>query len=481
MTSKLKYMVSQLDKGKNLEENLPEFIQLAAKIYHRYSTVRLMMDYYVSFESACEGTNPYTGAIEEEYKEINKIVETLYVQKAGEEERIRCQEELIGLRGQIMEKMGVIIAYIDRFSLYEYIFNRLEYRFREMEAPVDDEALTKEIVQFIFKTKDNVAINENIHLVIGQLPVRMSKGKYFDRVKNSLSVYEDSDKQALYNYLYMFRTSAMLYNPPGMDSYFREFGDALKEFDALDYGQITKEQYTLYSEKLANLAGKLKDLSDLYMVLQQIINHLLTISYAADLNGKANENEPAAAGKMIAGVLSLYQDTVDAAVWNESSDKLETEEEKLDWLAGMFTEIEGIQEEEQEHINLIQAVVTPLAEGFGDKIQELGLSSSMAKLQRMEDLTSASLFISFEETENGPVEKAYLKEETEKLLKELEELFSDKGRYLKRAVMAATLERMPVFFQTPQEVADYIYASLSGCSDMAEKYAVSQILEELML
>ena len=46
--------------------------------------------------------------------------------------------------------------------------------------------------------------------------------------------------------------------------------------------------------------------------------------------------------------------------------------------------------------------------------------------------------------------------------------------------MANTLEKIPVFFTTPQEVADYISQSLALCDDEAEKYAAKQLIQSIM-
>ncbi len=46
--------------------------------------------------------------------------------------------------------------------------------------------------------------------------------------------------------------------------------------------------------------------------------------------------------------------------------------------------------------------------------------------------------------------------------------------------MANTLEKMPVFFTSAQEVADYVMNSLSLCDDEAEKYASKQLLLEVI-
>ena len=63
---------------------------------------------------------------------------------------------------------------------------------------------------------------------------------------------------------------------------------------------------------------------------------------------------------------------------------------------------------------------------------------------------------------------------------EVKELFNNSSRMVRRAIMANTLEKMPVFFKTSQEVADYVMASLIQCNDEAEKYASKQLILEMI-
>ena len=66
------------------------------------------------------------------------------------------------------------------------------------------------------------------------------------------------------------------------------------------------------------------------------------------------------------------------------------------------------------------------------------------------------------------------------MIEECKAFFRGKSRMLRRAVMANTLEKMPVFFTSAQEVADYVTGSLSGCDDEAEKYAAKQLLMDMI-
>ena len=45
-------------------------------------------------------------------------------------------------------------------------------------------------MQFILEDEDNMAINRKISQVIGQLPVRLTKNKFFEMLSNGLSIYK---------------------------------------------------------------------------------------------------------------------------------------------------------------------------------------------------------------------------------------------------------------------------------------------------
>ena len=51
---------------------------------------------------------------------------------------------------------------------------------------------------------------------------------------------------------------------------------------------------------------------------------------------------------------------------------------------------------------------------------------------------------------------------------------------VKRAVMAAVLSMLPVFFNNTEEIQDYINSSLIQCSDEAEKKAVVEVVRMII-
>lgn len=482
MANQLKLIVGKLNQKKDLEETIPAYVSEAAKCYHRYAKVRLAMEYYMSYEEEAEALNQHRSLAEESYALVHEVIGGLYTQDSCKMWEV-WKERLCGMRKDIMQVMDALTAYVDTFALYEYIYNRLQYRYEKIPEPVSDDTLTREIVDFIFSTKDNVVVSQNIHTVLGQLPVRMAKGKYFDMVKNSLSMYKGVPKENLDSYLYMFRTSAMLYQPAYEGEMFSAFAEVREELAAVDYATLTKEQYKYYIEKIALQAQELKDISDVYMSLEQIINNLLGVLYAGEIIMDKELSyllpKEEFADRILQGVCALYTKK-ESAVWEKAEEELSSDEEKLGYLSSLFGEVEGLQEEDQESLYLVEAMLDESMQSFAEQIGEADCEEAFTYLRFLEKLMSSSIFIELEEEkEQEIVTEGQLQAVTQELLTELEALFAKHGRHMKRAVMAATIEKMPLFFGTAQEVADYVYAALSSCTDQAEKYALAEIVREM--
>ena len=80
--------------------------------------------------------------------------------------------------------MSVVVSFVDQLRIYEYVFNRVEYQFRDKEEyPFDKEYyntyFTNDLIHYIFSEKDNVVVNSKIARIIGQLPMRLSKDRFF--------------------------------------------------------------------------------------------------------------------------------------------------------------------------------------------------------------------------------------------------------------------------------------------------------------
>lgn len=479
MSSKLRNCVKELEKDKNPEKLLPEYVEQYMQMNNSYAGIRLMLEYYMFYETISEGINPYIDSAQETAEALHGIVEAFYESHPSQEQIEELAQKLLALRQGVVERMQVLTAYVDCFVVYEYILNRVQYRFEDREMMPEDSVFAQDLVNFIFSSQDNVTISDNIRFALGQLPMRMTRSRYFDLIRDSVSVYKGSDKSSLDSFIYMFRTNAMLYRNEHMKEYFTEFVPVLEELAALDYENIDKQTYQIYAEKIRIHASKLNDVSDLYMQLGQLINEMYCICASAKYIPAREEVD--ITDIVIRGINSMFL-SKDSEIWKYSGESpTETEDEKLYWLGEQFVRVEGKQESLYDGLNMAGAALEEIVESQKEMIEALGLMKDFKVLKQMFLLSSNSVFAELEE--QGMEEKVteqMAEDAANTLIVECKSFFQGKSRMLRRAVMANTLEKMPVFFATAQEVADYVVNSLSQCEDEAEKYAAKQLLLEIM-
>lgn len=478
MSKSIKQCVKALDENKDVRNMLPDYVDKCMHMNNEDAGLKLMMHYYMYYEMITEGINPYIESAKDTTDAVNEIIYEIYESGITDEKRSGLSERLLKLRQIVMDKMQVLTAYVDCFVVYEYILNRIQYRFEEMKKLLDDTEFAQDVVKFIFGSKDNVAINDSIHEIIGQLPMRMTRSRYIDIIRNAISVYDGSDMSSLESFIYMFRTNAMLYKNGDMDKYFTEFVPVLDELSKLDYENITKEMYDIYAEKITNNAVKLNDISDLYMQLGQIINELYIITVSSKYVEKIEKNTPQQV--VIRGINSLFMEK-QSDVWNLSKEDLSDEEAKLYWLGEFFPQIEGIQEQLFEGMNTAGAILEETMDAQKDVIKELSLTDEFNYLKQMSQLGSNSIFAEI----NGAADDSKVTADdvlkiSDELTVEIKEHLKKSSRMVRRAIMANTIDKLPVFFNSPQEVAEYVTMSLEQCDDEAEKYASKQLIMEMM-
>ena len=116
-----------------------------------------------------------------------------------------------------------------------------------------------------------------------------------------------------------------------------------------------------------------------------------------------------------------------------------------------------------------------------DIIAELSLTEQFTYLKQMSQLGSNSIFAVIDEVaDNRKVTVEDIQKISDELTVEIKNCLRESSRMVRRAIMANTINKLPVFFNTPQEVADYVSMSLEQCDDSAEKYASKQLIMEMM-
>ena len=423
---------------------------------YQYSYVRLVLNYYTLLETVAEEA-PQTQQMADYLKRLNSLIGECI---SGKE----VNEDLLSLRKDMTHEVEILTSYADCFQIFEYILNRMERKFISSGKTNDgDEAFLKRLMGFITDTSDSAVMNGRIKQIMGQLPVRLTKQKFYSLLMEGLSVYLGSPRENLRDMMYTLRTESMVSLPEGMDAGHKEIYEILQQFKRMDYRDMTFDSFEEASAKLSYASQVLTDESGFYVMLQDVINDLCVLMFAKqDAVIDVSEEE------FYRSVISGIQVKLD------QEDFTLGEDEFLDQL----TQLEGRQEAYYERYLKVEVLNEESADD-GDYIRSMNVDrllsgSSFAELIMEEGRETIS------GEESAIVDKSYLDQQAEAYIQELEELFADAPKPVVRAVMAKVLSDLPVYFNSIDEIQEYVRGSLSSCLDRAEKETCMELVEELM-
>lgn len=457
----MKDLTNNILKGKNLEINLPKFGQEMMTTYYRYSAVRLAMNYYIYNEMMEErnsnddsNANIELGRLISSY---HKILENGIMNPVIGSELEETVKKINIIRDDIIKIMKGLTSLVDVFNIYEYVMNRVEYRFKDASDVnvKDDDTFTSELMQYILSGNDNALINLKITEAVRQLPLRMTKSRFFELLKEGLKVYKDSERASVDDYIYMLSSSSMIYTDDYLDKISDDINLVINEFENTDFSAINEDTYNNLRDKLTFGIDYIQKAVDDYMLLAELVNDgyvlLLSAPYA-DISCEERD--------MLMKIL-------------EGADDGSAEE--------ALVLLEGKQEKLHERYSQSEYAIKEILDEKKDMVDSLMLSAMYNSLDVISILVSGSLFVEFDrEVDHNTAGEAYVMEKFDRLSEELNCFFKRHNKLVNRAVMAHVLATLPVFFNNVDEIQSYVYSSVSGCSDIAEKTACAEIFATMM-
>jgi len=373
------------------------------------------------------------------------------------------------LRNKNISIVNALTAYTDIFSLYEHILNRVEYKFDENSAEkaeeykgITDEDITRSVMQYILSEKDNMVINQKIAMVVRELPVRMTKSRFYEYITEGLKVYKGHEKKSLDDFIFMIKSSAAIDLPDDLYDYFTELNDIFEMFKNTSFSNITKEQYDNLKNALTYGVDFLENTVSTHMMLQENINDLFVILLSNQyILTVPDELEN------LKDVIKL----VDELSSDEDLDEIDSK------VTDIFASIEGIQEDIGEKTARYEYVLDMINSDMKDITESLMLSVRYNLLTKIRDLSSGSIFVEFDkEYDLSEADMSYINKKTELLVDDFNKVFKDNEKLINRSRMSIALSILPVFFNNISEMQDYIYEALSQCGDGAEKLACKELL-----
>lgn len=469
MNKKLRNMYKEIVDQVNLKENIPAFLKLMADNYYSAAVVRLATHYFTYYEIYCDDNHLWDNQMLQLFGQFNRIVSRINLKEINSDEYNEHLKELEELRNSIMARMNCLTSYARLFEIYEYALNRVEYRFKEMEQLNPDEEIANKIINFIFETDDNFIVNESIKEAIGQLPVRITRQKYFEYLREGFNEIIEKSEESFDSCLKMVRSSAMLDFPEESRDFYPELWEKKAYLENLDFKDITEEEYKTASGYISDAGNFLAEETKSYGYMTELTDYLYAVlvcaSYRDEKSPREMEQEQAA--------FSIINEI------NKEYFKDKKEEVPLNVIEN-FKVLEGLYEEYEVDLMKLGDALDYIDNNYRDLADNVegGLFN---KLLLMRDIFSDNLFADFDKYKRKEAsDKGKYQESINKLVEDLSNKFKFSDRMIVRAIMANTLNKVPVFFNNSSEIMDYIIYSLNQCTDLAEKYASIELLNQIM-
>ena len=463
MQKQERLMIKQLENHQNIEENLPKYAEYMSKHYYEHSLIQLAMNLYTFQERSQEyvSADPY---VEKALYAIQKFT-GMYVLDKKYENRTADRKEIHEIRNQITAKMRILTSYTDALQIYEYILNRLEYSYEIVDEDVDTEAYAKKVFQYLFQDNDKMVVNSRIQMVVAQLPVRITKSRFYEILQESLKIYTGAECSSVDDFANTIRACSGLERPEGFDTEYPVLHETLKALEELDYMNLPKEDWQYYTDKLQEMAGYIENIVTDYLMLEDIVNEVYAVMTAC-IYVKDETQEMGYATKILECVLE--------AMANETPiDKMAED---------CFFALEGTPETLSEKLMKGEGLLFDLWSQYQKELESQNLMEEYADLNLVSKLLCNSVFIDLKPDELTPeiADSIYIEQVKKDLVEEFARSFASQNKLINRARMAMVMGNVPVFFNSQQEISDYLNYALEHCNNNSELKAVIAIIDEMM-
>lgn len=374
--------------------------------------------------------------------------------------------KLYNYRDTLADQVAALAAYDDKLKMYQYILERRKSHESDHGYTSDDQ-LAGELVNFIFEYEDSITVNDRVKVVLGELPVRMSKIKFHEWVEKALIGMKGVSINDLSNYTEYLKET---FYPEGVAGYgivTPEFYKELQGLDQLLTDIVATEMIDQMEVTISNLQLMLNDSVSLYTFTASVINNM--IGLLSVLNETSISNRKEASERFVYIMDRLYR--------RRNEEKI-IDDEMMEVFDVMTLEFSDMMVSNGKYDSLIDQV----KKGYIDVIMGLGLGERYDRLASLYILQSSSYFapVKVAVLDLELVHERQLIEIKNTLLDYLDEASKGNTRIEKRARIANLLSVLNVIHSSAQEIHVYILSALVACRDEREKQGCKSVLEEIM-
>lgn len=467
MEKDIKIVVTDIKADRDRKANIVKYQDILATAFGNYATIKLSLNFFTLKEMVNDIDSERKPEIEGYIKDIETaLLDTVL---SGKEVGCELIDKISAIRDAVTKKMKIFTSYTDALQIYDHILDRKKPLLtNDLEEYVDTDALAAEMFNFVFADKDKVMVNTKIQEFIAELPVRMTKQRFYDIMSTSLNIYKGGEKSAVRSFADTLLEAALISKPEGFNELYPDLYKVYEELSHADYKEISVAEFESLTDKMYKASEDINEAVTDYLMLEEVINDALIILYTGNKLKREYLGEEYETASTILKKIIEADDIYKAA-------------EEFDPL---FVKLEGAQENAYSTLSFIDGKLDEIYKDYRDEFaDDKDFTDGFSLLLKCDKLTSTSLFIDLEEDITvilDPTDDEYLAQLKEELFAEFDKRFADISKFEKRSIMSKVLSMMPVFFNTQQEIKDYFEYALLGCGDDSELTACSRIIEGII-
>ena len=432
MYNEEKKLITDIQRKKDLDRNLALFAGVASKANYEYACHKFTLNYLTLKDMHMDGDVP----------------DDPYI--------AQCQAVIDKLIGDFVVGDKTVCEDAD-MKLISDVRNTRRWGWWTTTGQAE------EIYRFVFADQDKVAINSKLQSIIGQLPIRMTKNRFYDILGETLDIYNGVEKESLDQFIEMIENTALIRLPEGFETEYPELHEALEVLKAGDYTALDYDGYRKLTDVLDRSAAFLNSVVTEYMLIIELVNDLYVMMLALDSKEGVSES------------CKKAMTVIEKAVADDG--------EHLEAVYALLDDIVGEQELAGEHKVMLESAVYDISTGYTDDIAANELQDTYRDLEIMDKLLSGSMFVDIDNIAVMGVlnvDTDYIAACKEKLTNEFADLFAANSMTVNRAIMAKILSNIPVFFNTTDEIREYVNGSLSRCREKSELLADYIVIKQMM-
>ncbi len=427
----------------------------------------------LEFITFLEAVNePHYASIMEEEPGIGKMVaflkstffnpaSLLDLDETGIEKKI---EAASSMRDVLEAKTMVLTAYGEKTKLYEYIMNRKEGRWGKYDGIViDKEGLTNRILQYIVSDNDPALMQSKIKFIYGQLPVRLSRGKFINWIEQALMLLRGVQASEMDDYCKMI---ADIFYPEGVKGYGEQFVPLYEAVNSLEKSlepDLDEKDVQGLFDKVKAIGAYIEDAISLMLLTATMLNNMIALLYSLSKSSAGtNAQEAKAFMDLMTHIATLEQgDVIDKTVVEH------------------LHAIEKTMEKSMEDLVKVDGLLDMLNNSYEDELKDCKLTEKTVVLNRVRELSSANYFLPLYEKdrEDQVADDVYVRQKVLRFSELLTEVIDREDRALNRARIGNVLGMLNVIHNNTDAIRDYVGFSLNQCRDESELRATIHLIE----